>query len=441
MDPVSLTIREYRHDVDRRLVEEVERICEVGPSGKLSLYTDLLGDPLCRVRNSPSFLMLVIHPSPSHSLVPFFFPSSFFIPTIDLPLRIKQVAETETGAGEEVREIVGMVRGCVKTVTCGKRLSRQGKHGHGLLRHVPVYTKVGYILGLRVSPHHRRKGIASRLVGAMETWLIQNGADYSYIATENDNAPSVALFTRRCGYSKFRTPALLVNPVHAHDLRIPSRRLSVIRLRVPDASLLYRERLSTTEFFPRDIDAVLSNPLSLGTFLAVPRGYAPSWDGILSFLADPPESWAVLSVWNCKDSFRLEVKGASRLVRVLVSAGRALDRALPFLGLPSFPEIFRPFGGHFVYGLGGEGPDAAGMVRALFRVTHNLARRHGCEVVATEVARGDPLREGIPHWKRLSCPEDLWCVKRLGEDYSDGAIGDWTKSPPGLSIFVDPREV
>ncbi|BAT88915.1 hypothetical protein VIGAN_05256200, partial [Vigna angularis var. angularis] len=52
----------------------------------------------------------------------------------------------------------------------------------------------------------------------------------------------------------------------------------------------------------------------------------------------------------------------------------------------------------------------------------------------------EPLRCAIPHWKMLSCEEDLWCIKRLGEDYSDGAVGDWTKSPPGFSIFVDPRE-
>jgi hypothetical protein len=42
----------------------VERECEVGSSwgggsGKMCLFTDLLGDPLCRIRNSPAYLMLV----------------------------------------------------------------------------------------------------------------------------------------------------------------------------------------------------------------------------------------------------------------------------------------------------------------------------------------------------------------------------------------------
>ena len=56
---VVVVVRKFDQDKDSRRVEEVERRCEVGPSGELSLFTDLLGDPICRVRHSPSFLMLV----------------------------------------------------------------------------------------------------------------------------------------------------------------------------------------------------------------------------------------------------------------------------------------------------------------------------------------------------------------------------------------------
>jgi hypothetical protein len=67
--------------------------------------------------------------------------------------------------------------------------------------------------------------------------------------------------------------------------------------------------------------------------------------------------------------------------------------------------------------------------------------------VAVEVAAMDPLRGRIPHWRRLSCTEDLWCMKRL--DAGGGGRGggghadawDWARSAPGRSIFVDPREV
>ncbi|ESW28720.1 hypothetical protein PHAVU_002G012000 [Phaseolus vulgaris] len=398
-----VVVRVFDPNRDRERVEAVERICEVGPSGKLSLFTDMLGDPICRVRHSPAFLMLVAE------------------------------------IGEEV---VGMIRGCIKTVTCGKRVSRNGKHNANNAKHVPVYTKVAYILGLRVSPNQRRMGIGLKLVHRIEEWFRDNGAEYSYMATENDNLASVKLFTDKCGYSKFRTPSMLVNPVFAHRARV-SPKVTIISLSPSDAEAIYRRRFATTEFFPRDIDSVLKNKLSLGTFLAVPGGSyrAETWPGPDLFLSDPPKSWALVSVWNSKEVFTLEVRGASRVKRTLAKTTRVVDRALPWLRVPSIPDLFRPFGFHFMYGLGGEGPDAVKMVKALCGFAHNLAMEKGCRVVATEVSPNEPLRFGIPHWKMLSCDEDLWCMKRLGEDYSDGSVGDWTKSQPGMSIFVDPREV
>lgn len=399
-----VVVREYDTEKDCRRVEEVERRCEVGPSGKLSLYTDLLGDPVCRVRNSPAYLMLV----------------------------------AEIVLGKEEREIVGMIRGCIKTVTCGKKLSRNGKTPfQDPSIPLPVHTKLAYILGLRVSPSHRRKRIGLNLICRMEDWFRENGADYSYIATENDNHASVKLFTDKCAYSKFRSPSILVQPVFAHRVRV-SKRVSIVKLTPSEAESFYRRRFSTTEFFPRDIDFILNNKLNLGTFLAIPSD--EKWVGSDRFLADPPESWALLSVWNCKDVFKLEVKGASVVRKGLAKTTRLVDRALPWLQLPSVPEVFRPFGLHFLYGLGGEGPLAVKLTKALCGFAHNLAKQHGCGVVATEVSGREPLRKGIPHWKKLSCVEDLWCIKRLGEDYSDGSVGDWTKSKPGLSIFVDPRE-
>jgi len=288
----------------------------------------------------------------------------------------------------------------------------------------------------------RRMGIGLKLVHRMEAWFRDNGAEYSYMATENDNLASVKLFTDKCGYSKFRTPSILVNPVFAHRARV-SPKVTIISLSPSDAEVLYRSRLSTTEFFPRDIDSVLKNKLSLGTFLAVPGGSysVETWPGPDLFLSDPPKSWALVSVWNSKEVFTLEVRGASRVKRTLAKTTRVVDRALPWLRVPSIPDLFRPFGFHFMYGLGGEGPDAVKMVKALCGFAHNLAMEKGCRVVATEVSPNEPLRSGIPHWKMLSCDEDLWCMKRLGEDYSDGSVGDWTKSQPGMSIFVDPREV
>ncbi|PWA51018.1 Acyl-CoA N-acyltransferase [Artemisia annua] len=401
-----VVLREYNPKTDGERVEQVENSCEVGANGEVSIYTDLLGDPICRVRNSPAYLMLVA-----------------------------EMVKNGGDGVEETKEIVGMIRGCIKTVTCGTKFSRN-KSGEPP-KPLPVYTKVAYILGLRVSPSHRRMKIGLKLVCRMEEWFRDNGAEYSYIATDDENEPSVSLFTEKCGYSKFRNPSVLVHPVFAHRLPI-SKRINVVKLTPSEAESLYRSRFATTEFFPRDIDSILNNILNLGTFLALPKWYV--WAGSDEFLSDPPENWAVMSVWNSKDVFKLEVKGVSKLMRGLAKTTRVLDRAFPFLKLPSLPKIFCPFGLHMLYGLGGSGPLYTKYSKALFGFAHNLAKKYKCGVVATEVSSEDPLKLAIPHWKKLSFT-DLWCIKRLGEDYSDGSVGDWRKSHPGLSIFVDPREV
>ncbi|KAK6923133.1 GNAT domain [Dillenia turbinata] len=413
-----LIVREFDPKKDTIGVEEVERICEVGPSGKMSLFTDLMGDPICRVRHSPAFQMLVAE------LISYISGDG---------------GEKNNKKKTEKREIVGMIRGCIKTVTCGIKFSRNSKNN--ATQPLPIFTKLAYILGLRVSPSHRRMGIGLKLVCGIEEWFRDNGAEYSYMATETDNEASIKLFTDKCGYSRFRTPSILVNPVYAHRVKV-SKRVKIFKLSPTEAESLYRRKFLTTEFFPRDIDSVLNNKLNLGTYVAVyDEDFEDgSWPGSVRFLADPPKSWAVLSAWNCKDVFMLEVRGASFFKRVVAKTTRIVDRVFPFLNLPSVPELFKPFGLHFLYGLGGEGPRAVKLMKSLCHHAHNLAKQHKCSVVATEVSAHEPLRLGIPHWQKLSCAEDLWCVKRLGEDYSDGSVGDWTKSPPGLSIFVDPRE-
>ncbi|CAN8251436.1 unnamed protein product [Cochlearia groenlandica] len=376
-------VRDYDPLVDLERVEELEKSCEVG-----SLLVDLMGDPLARVRQSPCFHMLV---------------------------------------AEFGNEIVGVIRGTIKMVTRGKNaLSHHQQTGSS-----PEIstTKLAFVSGLRVSPLYRRMGIGLKLVQRLEEWFLQNGAVYAYVQTENDNAASVKLFTEKSGYYKHRTPTFLVNPVFNHRVNVP-RRVKIIKLAPYDAESLYRSRFSTTEFFPSDINSILSNKLSLGTFLAVPRG-SEYVDGSLN------GSWAVISIWNSKEVYRLQVQGTSRLKRALAKSTRVFDGAFPFLKIPSFPNLFKPFGMHFLYGIGGEGPRAAEMMEAVCSHAHNIARKSGCTVLAAEVGCREPLRVGIPHWKILS-PEDLWCLKRLRDD-DDGE--DWTKSTPGLSVFVDPREL
>lgn len=76
----------------------------------------------------------------------------------------------------------------------------------------------------------------------MEKWFRESGAEYTYMATEKDNTASLKLFTGKCGYTQFRTPAILVNPVFAHRVSTDSRRVTLIKLSPRDAELLYRLR-------------------------------------------------------------------------------------------------------------------------------------------------------------------------------------------------------
>lgn len=54
-----VVVREYNEESDKFAVEEVERRCETVQRGKPTLVTDLMGDPVCRVRHFPTHIVLV----------------------------------------------------------------------------------------------------------------------------------------------------------------------------------------------------------------------------------------------------------------------------------------------------------------------------------------------------------------------------------------------
>lgn len=57
-EPLVL-VREYDEERHKVALEKMEKLCEVGQSGKPSLVTDLMGDPICRIRHFPLHVMLV----------------------------------------------------------------------------------------------------------------------------------------------------------------------------------------------------------------------------------------------------------------------------------------------------------------------------------------------------------------------------------------------
>lgn len=260
------------------------------------------------------------------------------------------------------------------------------------------------------------------------------------MATNCTNEPSINLFTRKCSYTKFRTLSILVQPVHAHYKTINSR-VAIVRLTPKLAEMIYHRVFTTrAEFFPKDIDTILSSKFNLGTFMAMPKKFLPQWD---SKTGNLPSNFAILSVWNTKEVFRLQVKGVSKFKYACCAGSRLLDSWLPWLRLPSFPDVFRQFGIYFLHGIYKEGNCSSRLLKALCAFAHNMGRDDdGCGAVVAEVGHLDPVRDVIPHWRKFSWAEDLWCIKKISDEkYNiDGSCEplDWMKSRP--IIFVDPRD-
>lgn len=291
----------------------------------------------------------------------------------------------------------------------------------------------------------RRYGIGTKLVHKLEEWCREAGASYAYMATDCNNEASINLFTHKCNYTKFRSLNALVQPVHAHYKSINTR-IGIVRLPPPVAGSVYRQIFQKAEFFPKDIDSILSDKLNLGTFMAVPRKYLRKWDPREGL----PPCYAMLSVWNTKEVYKLQLQGASKLTKACCLGTRVLDAYLPWLRVPSIPNLFRPFGYYFLFGLYMEGKGCMPLMSALCNLAHNMARDDvACGAVVAEVAGWDPIRECVPHWKSFSWEEDLWCIKKLNGNGEHGINDeehckplDWMTSPISSSlIFVDPRDM
>ncbi|XP_047312963.1 probable N-acetyltransferase HLS1 [Impatiens glandulifera] len=399
----KINVRSYNGQRDKTGVEELEKRCQVGSEGKMCFFMDTLGDPICRIRNTPFHNMLV--------------------------------AEVDN-------EIVGIIQGTIKLVTLCDCLAT-----------------VGYVLGLRVVPLSRRGGIATTLVRHMEQWFTDNQVHYAYMATDKHNKPSLNLFIDRLGYTIFKSPLILVQPVNpAAPVASAGRRsgVEISMLKPEKAEFLYRKYMGTTDFFPHDIDRVLNHKLSLGTWVSYRRrrGHVP-FSGEFRDESDMPESWAMLSVWNGGDVYKLRAEGVTFPCFVYSRSSRLMNWAFPCLNVQEMPDFSDNFGFYFVYGLYVRGRGSGKLVRALFRFVSNVAREKGdCKAIVTEVERMEGFRFHVPHWKLLSGSEDLWCIKSLkmaGEDEDDDEEEEGTRirslqqlttsvrSKRGL--FVDPREV
>ncbi len=148
-----ILVRPYAKETDLWQVEALERRCAAGLAGgdgsssSSTLFVDLLGDPVGRVRHLPVYTMLVA-----------------------------EISGDDHRRSSSCKQIVGVVRAGVKDVVCGTKKivtaaaaaasvdQLQQQQQQKQLRNaataaatveVPVYARVGYLLGLRVCPSHR----------------------------------------------------------------------------------------------------------------------------------------------------------------------------------------------------------------------------------------------------------------------------------------------
>ncbi|XP_040987587.1 probable N-acetyltransferase HLS1 [Juglans microcarpa x Juglans regia] len=413
----KVLIREFDEDRDIEVVGKLERICEMRSKTGVSIFTNMIAiscDPLCRIR--------------------------FY------PLHVILVAELLQNG-----ELVGVVRGCIKDVGT--------VHGEA-----QVHVKMGCILGLRVSPTHRRKGIGLKLVKSVEEWLLRNGAEYTLLATEKNNTASRNLFTLKCNYLNLGSLVIFVQTI-GFPAKNLSQDIKIEKLPIDQAISLYEKRLRDKEVYPTDIDTILKEKLSLGTWVCY---YEKEGWNIMSKLErstscsgqetsassciKSTSSWMIFSMWNTREAYKLQVgkpHPLSTFLHATVLSHAITEKICPCLRRPmssssssSDHSFQRPDVGFlFLYGLLGEGEKLGELMKSAWSFASNVGQNvKDCKVVIiTELGVTDPLIKHIPQEPSMSRIHDLWYAKRLihNEDIDHASI--LAKGPVG-NVFVDPRD-
>ncbi|KAG5023792.1 hypothetical protein AAZX31_07G222000 [Glycine max] len=390
----GLLIREFDEDRDVKVVGKLERNCEIETKKGVSIFTNMMDDPLSRIRFYPLHVMLV--------------------------------AELL-----ESKELVGVVRGCIKSMRTPSE----------------SLLKIGCILGLRVSPTHRRKGVGLKLVNSVEEWMLRNGAEYAFLATEKNNNASINLFTNKCKYMSLSSLVIFVHPIISFPAKHISKDIKIEKVNMDQAISLYRRTLRAKELYPLDMDSILKEKLSLGTWVSYYKDegcrlnlqrMVESEDIITNEITS---SWIIFSIWNTYEAYKLQLKKSQTTLRLLhTTLNHARDKIFPCLRMSVSESLCTPFGFLFLYGLHGEGENLGELMESIWRFTSRLGESlKDCRVVITELGFGDPLVNHVPQTASMSCFDDIWYTKRIsshGDEKDDELL---MKRQIG-NVFVDPRD-
>ena len=290
----------------------------------------------------------------------------------------------------------------------------------------------------------RRKGVALKLVTSVEEWMVRNGAEYSFLATEKNNDASKTLFSIKCNYVSLSSLVIFVHPTSFPTKHI-SRDIKIEKVNIDLAISLYRRTLRAKELYPLDMDIILKEKLSLGTWVSY---YKDEGSINLQRVVDneditnetPSSSWVIFSIWNTCEAYKLQLKKSQPLRFLHTTLNHAREKIFPCLRMSVSDSLSRPFGFLFLYGVHGEGENLGELMESVWRFTSRLGESmKDCRVVITELGLGDPLANHVPHTDSMSCIDDLWYTKRLSISHNDGKDELLMKGQV-RNVFVDPRE-
>ncbi|KAF7144826.1 hypothetical protein RHSIM_Rhsim04G0235500 [Rhododendron simsii] len=285
----------------------------------------------------------------------------------------------------------------------------------------------------------RRMGIGSKLIQSMEEWLKRNGAQYTSLATEEKNVASRNLFTLRCNYIKSSSLVIYLQPVSLLPKNL-AQGITIERLSINQAIPFYNNHLQAKDIYPADIDKILKENLSLGTWVCYVK--EEGWidlhnkEKTKDTGSKTASSWVIFSIWNKCEACNLQVR--SNELKFTLSKARV--KIIPCLKMQRRESTKRPFGFFLLYGIHGEGERLGDLMESIWGFASRLAENvKECKAIMVELGVSDPLREFVPKSSTMSCINDLWYLKRVNSHGYEDEDDMVAKGPMG-NVFVDPRD-
>lgn len=287
-------------------------------------------------------------------------------------------------------------------------------------------------------------GIGLKLVNSVEEWVLRNGAHYTFLATEKNNIASINLFTIKCNYVNLSSLVIYAQPIRSRVNDI-SQDIKIEKLHVDQAISLYKDRLRHKEVYPTDIDVILKEKLSLGTWVSYFR--KEGWINLYSedqkdgdvISKTQSSSWVMFSIWSSCETYKLRIRKSHPLRYLCTTLSHAREKIFPCLKMPMNDSVPSSFGFLFLYGLHGEGENLGELMKSTWSFASRLGDTvKNSKVIITELGVCDPLIKHVPKDPTMSCINDLWYAKKL-ITHIDDRDELLVKGPIG-NVFVDPRE-